>query len=113
MMYPLILIMEGINNDDKKLKDLIDYSKDGILSKKLIKNENIDVTLFCMAGGTELSEHTSTKEGFIYVVEGNGIFNLEGKKIEMIPGVFISMKKNAVHSLKAEENTSFILSLIS
>ena len=64
-----------------------------------------------MAKGTEISEHTSTKEGTVYVIEGEGIFNLEGKDIDMKPGIFIFMKSNAVHSLKAKENTSFILSL--
>ncbi len=47
----------------------------------------------------------------ILVVEGKGIFNLQGKDIKMLPGIFIYMKENTVHSLKAEENTSFILSL--
>ncbi|MFC2143690.1 cupin domain-containing protein [Candidatus Aenigmatarchaeota archaeon] len=64
-----------------------------------------------MAKGTEISEHTSTKQGFIYVIEGDGIFNLEGKDIQMSSGVFIHMKENAVHSLQANENTSFILVL--
>jgi len=89
------------------IKDLIEYPKNGIFSKELVKN----ITLFCMAKGAELGEHTSTKEGFIYIIEGKGIFNLEGKKIKMLPGVFINMKRNAVHSLKAEKNTSFLLSL--
>ena len=89
------------------IKDLIEYPKNGIFSKELVKN----ITLFCMAKGAELAEHTSTKEGFIYIIEGKGIFNLEGKKIKMLPGVFIHMNNNAVHSLKAEKNTSFILSL--
>jgi quercetin dioxygenase-like cupin family protein len=66
-----------------------------------------------MAKGTEISEHTSTKQGFVYVVEGKGIFNLGGENIIMSPGVFIYLKENAVHSLKAEENTSFILVLTS
>jgi len=96
----------------KRLKEMIDYSVGGILSKEVLKEKDLDVTLFCMAKGTELSEHTSTKQGFVYVLEGKGIFNLEGKEILMEEGVFISMKKNAVHSLKAEENTAFILTLI-
>ena len=54
----------------------------------------------------------STKPGFVYVLEGKGIFNLEGKGINMAEGVFIPMKENAVHSLKVEENTSFILTLL-
>jgi quercetin dioxygenase-like cupin family protein len=96
-----------VNNID----DLIAYSENGILSKVIIKSESLNVTLFCMAERTDISPHTSTKSGFIYVVEGDGIFNLEGKEIEMSRGVFISMDANAVHSLKARANTSFLLVL--
>lgn len=94
-----------------KIGKLIDYSQGGVLSKEITKTNNIDVTLFCMAEGTEISEHTSTKEGFVLVLEGKGVFTLEGEEIMMEPDIFIPMKKYAVHSLKAEENTAFILSL--
>jgi len=96
----------------EKINELIEYSKKGILSKEIVKNDKLDITLFCLAKGTEMSEHTSTKQGFVYVVEGKGIFNLEGKNISMAPDVFIYMKENSVHSLKSNENTSFILFLI-
>lgn len=94
----------------QNIKELIRYSDGGILSFVLAKSE-INITLFCMAKGTELSEHTSSRDGFVFVLEGKGIFNLEGKEIQMVPGVAIFMKKNALHSLKAEENTSFLLLL--
>ncbi len=97
----------------KELKTLIAYQEDGIMSKLLIndKGSKFNVTLFCMAKGTDMSEHTSTKEGIVHVIEGKGTFNLEGEDIPMLPGTFIHMKKNAAHSLKAEDNTSFILYL--
>jgi len=98
---------------DTKINDLIVYSEGGIMSKTVEKTEKMDVTLFSMAKGTEISEHTSRKQGFVYVVEGDGIFNLEGKDIMMLPGTFIYMTENAVHWLKAKENTSFILTLVS
>lgn len=91
---------------------MIEYPREGILSKQIIKNEKQDVSLFCMAKSSEMGEHTSTKQGVIYVLEGKGIFNLKGEDIEMIPGTFIFMEKNAVHSLKAFENTSFMLNLV-
>ncbi len=97
---------------NKQIKQMIEYPKEGVLSKEVFKNEKSDVGLFCMAKGTEINEHTSTKQGYVYVIEGKGIFNLEGKDIEMKEGVFINMKENAVHSLKAEENTSFLLILV-
>jgi nitric oxide dioxygenase len=100
-----------MNNMDEKINELIEYPEKGVLSKVVVKNDKLNITLFCMAKGTEISEHTSTKQGFVYVIEGKGIFNLEGKDITMSSGVFIYMKENAVHSLKADENTSFILAL--
>lgn len=94
------------------IKDLIQYSENGILSKEIIKSKRQNVTLFCMAEGTEISEHTSTKQGFVYIIEGEGIFNLAGQKIKMETGVFIKMEEDIVHSLKATKNTSFLLVLI-
>lgn len=95
----------------ENIKKLISYSKEGIISKVLLKTGKVNITLFCMAKDTDMGEHTSTKEGIVYVIEGNGIFNLEGNEIKMVPGTMIFMKKNAAHSLAAEENTSFILYL--
>jgi len=99
-------------NVEKNIFEMIEYPKKGVLSKEVLKNERMDCTLFCMASKTEISEHTSTKQGMVYVIEGQGTFNLEGKDIEMKKGVFIHMKENAKHSLKAKEHTSFLLILI-
>ncbi|MEK6757871.1 MAG: cupin domain-containing protein [Nanoarchaeota archaeon] len=94
------------------MNEFIEYPRKGVVSKSVMKTAGSNITLFCMAKGTDISEHTSTRQGFVYVIEGEGIFNLKGKDIKMIPGVFIYMDENAVHSLKAKENTSFILMLI-
>src|SRR3989339_1345608 len=95
----------------KDINKMIEYPEEGILSKEIVKNNKFDVTLFCMAKGKSISEHTSTKQGFIYVLEGKGVFNLIGENIIMRPGVFIYMNANDLHSLKAEENTAFLLTL--
>ena len=96
----------------ENINKLIEYPSKGVLSKVITKDNKMNITLFSMAKGTDISEHTSTKSGFVYVIEGKGIFNLEGEDIVMEPGKFITMKENAAHSLKAEENTSFILALV-
>lgn len=95
----------------KNVKELIAYSPGGVVSKTVSKTGSMDVSLFCMAAGTEISSHTSTREGIVFVLEGKGVFVLQGKEIKMKPGVLIFMEKNAVHSLAAEEDTSFLLFL--
>lgn len=96
---------------DKNIFDMIEYPSEGILSKELMKNDEVDLGLFCMAAGTEMSNHASVRPAFVQVIEGKGVFNLEGKDIEMKPGVIIFMKADAVHRLKVERNTTFILGL--
>ncbi len=98
--------------NSENIKKLISYKKKAILSKEIYASDGFNVTLFCLANGSNISKHSSSKEGLVSVVEGFGIFVLEGKRILMKPGVIISMKKGAIHSLAAKTNLSFVLILI-
>ncbi|WP_414618883.1 globin domain-containing protein [Calothrix sp. CCY 0018] len=92
-------------------QDLIKYPKSGILNQVLLKDNNIQYTLFCLAAGTKIDEHSSTRNAVITVIEGKGNFNLEGKDIALAPGVFILMPANAPHAVQATENLAFVLTL--
>ena len=96
---------------NKNIIGLIEYPDSGILSKEIVRNDKMNVTLMCMAAGTEMSEHTSTRQATVYVIEGQGVFSLEGKDITMAPGALIHMAADCAHALRAAENTSFILTL--
>lgn len=93
------------------LHEAIEYPQAGILSKVLVKDNNCQYTLFCLAKETELEEHTSTRNAVITVIEGKGTLVLEGNAIALQPGTFVFMKANAPHALKAEENLAFVLTL--
>ncbi len=99
------------NSFSATFQDLIEYPSSGILSKVLLKDNNSQYSLFCLAAGTEIDEHTSTRNAVIMVVEGKGNLNLEGKNISLTPGVFVSMPANAPHALQADEKLAFILIL--
>ncbi|MGA9377516.1 MAG: cupin domain-containing protein [Phormidium sp.] len=94
-----------------QLKDKIEYPQDGVLSKVILKDNNCQYTLFCLAGGTEISEHTATRNATVNVIEGKGILTLEGEDITLEPGVFVFMPAHAPHALKTEENLAFLLTL--
>lgn len=112
MWFSLIQALEGTKmSKADNLKGMIEYPKGGILSKVISSTGNASITLFCMAGGTEISEHTASRQGFVLVLEGRGTFTLSGRDIQMIPSVFIELPKSAPHSLRAEEDTAFLLCL--
>jgi len=95
----------------KDLEKMMEFPKEGIFSKVLVKTAISNHTLMCLAKGSDISEHTSTREAAVTVLKGRGIFVLNGKKIKMKPGVFIFMPSNAPHSLSAKEDLAILLSL--
>jgi quercetin dioxygenase-like cupin family protein len=99
-------------NISTQIKNLISYSEGSILSNVIAKPGQGDITLFCMFQGTEITEHTASKDAFVYVIEGKGSFTLNNKKIVMEPGVVITFSKDSKHSLMATENMCFLLFLI-
>tara|TARA_Y100000310_G_scaffold344969_1_gene460857 strand:- start:1133 stop:1450 length:318 start_codon:yes stop_codon:yes gene_type:complete len=103
--------MEENKGFSKNLNELMEFPKEGIFSKVLAKSDTYNYTLMCLAKGTDIDTHTSTKNGCVQVLQGKGTFRLFDKDIKMEPGVFIFMPKDAPHSLKAEENLAILLCL--
>ena len=94
-----------------QLKDHFEYPDSGILSKILWKSEQCQYSLFCLAAATEISEHTSSRNATVHVLEGTGTLTLNGETIDLTPGIFIVMAANAPHALSASSNLTFVLTL--
>lgn len=94
-----------------QLKDKIEYAETGVLSKVLLKVPYCQYTLFCLASGTDIAEHTSTRNATLLVIEGQGTLTLEGQDIALEAGVLVFMPANAPHALKAAANLAFLLTL--
>ena len=97
----------------KDLDKLMQFPTEGIFSTVLAKDERYNYTLMCLAKGTDIDTHTSAKIGAVQVIKGKGTFRLFEEDIEMKPGVFIFMPKDAPHSLKADEDLAILLCLTS
>ncbi|MBI2112350.1 cupin domain-containing protein [Candidatus Woesearchaeota archaeon] len=94
------------------LQKMISYSDGGIISKVVMASDKLNITLFSMAANTGINEHTSTKAGTVYIIEGEGVFLLAHEPIIMKPGILIQMKPHQPHSISAKKDTSFLLTLI-
>lgn len=94
-----------------QLHHLIEFPEAGVLSKILLKDSYCQYTLFCLAAGTEISEHTSTRNATVQVLQGTGTLTLNGDPVSLAPGVFVFMPANAPHALQAKDNLAFLLTL--
>jgi quercetin dioxygenase-like cupin family protein len=96
-----------------QLHDHLEFPESGVLSKVIWKDATCQYSLFCLAVGTEISEHTSTRNATVHVIAGSGTLTLAGQPIALEPGVFVVMAANAPHALAAETNMAFLLTLSS
>nr|VFK37431.1 MAG: nitric oxide dioxygenase [Candidatus Kentron sp. TC]VFK37648.1 MAG: nitric oxide dioxygenase [Candidatus Kentron sp. TC]VFK51537.1 MAG: nitric oxide dioxygenase [Candidatus Kentron sp. TC] len=97
----------------KDLNEMMEFPEKGIFSKVLAKSASYHYTLMCLAQGTDIDTHMSTKAGVVQVLKGTGSFTLFDREIRMNPGVFIFMPKNAPHALQADEDLAILLALTS
>lgn len=94
-----------------QLQNQIEYPEKGVLSKVLFRDNSCQYTLFCLARGTDIAEHTSARNATVNVIEGTGTLILEGTAITLQPGVFVLMPAHAPHALQADTNLAFLLTL--
>ena len=95
----------------KNLEDMIEFAKDGIVSKTIAVVEKNEISLFCMTVRQQLSTHSAGFPAVIHVLKGKGEITLGREVYEAKPNSWFSMPKNLPHAVKATENLVFLLTL--
>lgn len=99
-------------NESNKISDLVQYQKDSVVSKTLIKKEKGTITIFAFDKGQGLSEHTAPFDALVQVVDGKADILLNGKSNIVSEGEMIIMPVNVPHALKAIEKFKMMLVMI-
>jgi len=95
-----------------KIADQVEFAKQGTVSKTLLDVPKAKVTLFCMAAGQELTEHTAGHPVTVHFLEGAGEFRFGGASYAIVPGAWFYLEAHAPHALKIKSNTVFVLTLL-
>jgi len=74
----------------------------GMASCVLHKDERFNITLFGFAAGHELKTHSVPIPALIYVVEGEGEFDLGSDTVQVKSGSFIRMEPLLPHAVRAK-----------
>lgn len=91
---------------------LIDYSKDGVVSKQVLKNDAGNITLFSFDKGQGLTEHTAPFDAVVQVLDGTVEIRIDGKPIRVKKGETIIMPAHVPHALQAVEQFKMLLTMI-
>lgn len=86
-----------------QLKDLVAYQEGQVVSKTLIQNEAVSMTVFSFDKGEEISTHAAGGDAMVTVLEGTGRFTVGGQVFVLNEGETLVMPKDIPHAVYGEE----------
>lgn len=92
-----------------KMKDQISYQSGQVVSKTLVQNELLSVTVFSFEKNEEISTHASSGDAMVTVLEGTGKFTVDGTEYILNEGDSLIMPKSLPHSVYAVERFKMLL----
>ncbi len=94
------------------LAGLVEYSTNGIVSKRVLEKKTGNITLFAFDKGQKLSEHTAPFDAMVQVIEGEGEIVINGKSFLLQAGKSIIMPANNPHAVNAVSKFKMLLTMI-
>lgn len=94
------------------LKDQITCRQGEVVSKTLAQNDAVSVTLFVFDAGEEISTHESTGDAFVTVLEGTGIFTVDGVEHTVSAGQSLLMPAKKPHSVRGDKAFKWMLVVV-
>lgn len=91
------------------LSDTVTYAEGQVVSKTLIQNEGVGITLFAFAKGEGISTHESKGDALVVVLDGKGRLTIDGKDYELAKGDSIVMPANHPHAVYGIEAFKMLL----
>lgn len=93
------------------LKDLVAYQEGQVVSKTLVQNELMSVTVFSFDRDEEISTHASGGDAMVTVLEGVGRFTVGGDVFMLTEGETLVMPKDVPHAVYGQERFKMLLTV--
>lgn len=94
------------------LKDLVRYQPGQIVSKTLVQNDNLSLTLFAFDKGEEISTHESGGDAMVVCLDGIGEVTIDGQLYRLQEGETIVMPAKHPHAVYAREQFKMFLIVV-
>ena len=106
-------IMKNIDASNvMALSDLVAYQEGQVVSKTLVQNSNVSLTLFSFDEGEEISTHASGGDALVQALDGEGIITIEGVEYRVKAGESIVMPSGKPHAVRCEVRFQMMLTVV-
>ena len=94
------------------LADLVSYLDGQVVSKTLVQNPGVSLTLFSFDKGEEISSHSSHGDAMVYVIDGEAKITIGEETFTAKAGETVVMPSEVPHAVSAPERMKFMLTVI-
>jgi quercetin dioxygenase-like cupin family protein len=91
---------------------MVEYSENGIISKRVLDKKTGNVTLFSFDTGQRLSEHTAPFDAMVQCIDGEVEVLIDRKPYLLKAGESIIMPANIPHAVNAISRFKMLLTMI-
>ena len=95
-----------------ELREQVDYQAGQIISRTLVQNELMSMTLFAFEKGEEISTHAAGGDAMVTVLEGTGRFTVGGQEFLLHEGQTLIMPKDIPHAVYGQERFKMLLTVV-
>ena len=104
------MILKNITQTEiLNLKNLVKYADGQVVSKTLIQNDSVGITIFAFAKNEGISSHESKGDALVTILDGKGKITIDEKDFILSEGESIVMPANVPHAVYGEENFKMLL----
>lgn len=94
------------------LPELVNYQSGQIVSRTLVQNRAVGITLFAFDKNEEISSHESSGDAMIYIFEGSAEVTVGGEVFYPKKDETIVMPAGISHAVKAIEPFKMLLTVV-
>lgn len=107
------MVMKNIPMDEVfALADLVEAQKGQVVSRTVVQNSAVSITVFAFDKDEEISTHESRGDAFVTVLEGSGRFTVAGVPKIVKKGESIVMPANIPHAVYGERRFKMMLVVV-
>lgn len=104
--------LKSLTGDVFEWQDLIDYQTGSVVSRTLVDEETVTVTVFAFDESQRLSEHTAPHDAILQVVGGTAEITIDGEGYEVDAGETIVLPADDPHAVDALSQFKMVLTMI-
>lgn len=92
--------------------NLVKYEPGQVISRTLVQNSHISITLFSFAQGEGIDTHSSSGDALVYILDGSAEITIGDKNYSLNAGQSIVMPTGKSHALNAIQPFKMLLTVV-